>query len=205
MLNPQERETAVAQFQNYPRQFIDFAVAKSSGHLIKQDQRRPASDRARDLESLAIEQSQLGTGDVREFFHATLLNCLSGSVLGLDASITACFLGGEKGVFKHRQTRERPRNLIGSRESQTRPPRRRLARHVVAIENNRSRVGPDVTAHHGEHGGFTGAVRSDHADDAAAFNTQIQVVGDDDRPEAFVETRDFKKRSIAQTVAPGMT
>ena len=146
----------------------------------------------------------MSPGHVREFLHAALLDGVRGVRLGLVAAKPSSLLGGQQGVLEDGQAHEGTRDLIGPSETQSGSLRRGQVGDLAPVKGDGPRVAPDVAAHHGEHGGLSGAVRPDHSNDGALLNMEVDVFGDDHGAQALVKALDIEEVLAAQTVAPAM-
>jgi hypothetical protein len=95
-------------------------------------------------------------------------------------------------VLEHGEILERLRNLVGAADAGPAAPLRRLLQEVSAVETNAAGRRRQAAGDQVEQRGLARAVRPDDADRLARRDYEIEIVGDDDRAEAFLQACDFQ-------------
>ena len=89
-------------------------------------------------------------------------------------------------VLEHGELLERLRDLMGAADAGAAASLRRRAGEVTAVEANGAAARRKAAGDQVEQRGLARAVRPDDAERLARRDRQIEIVGDDDRAEAFV-------------------
>ena len=179
-------------------EFARLAVGQAAADLVEQQHRGIGGERARQFEALAVDQAERLGAPVGDAVMPAASSESIGALVGLVAAEAAAVRGGGEDVLEHRHAAERPRNLMGARESApaalggrqtsvTSSPRKRTAAARSAL-----RADQDA-----EQRRLAGAVRADDADRLVGADREVDAVEHHKRVEALVESLGVEQRSSA--------
>ena len=133
--------------------------------------------RARELESLSIEQRQPAGALVGLVGEATALDERGAALVHRGLALAAAEGRRHHHVLEHGHAGKGLRNLEGAREPAPAAPLGREPRDVGAVEADAAGVGRHRAGGDAEQRGLAGAVRPDDAERLAVFEREIDAVG----------------------------
>ena len=189
VFDQQHREALVGvNLPDQCRQIGDFTAAQPGKGLVEQQQRRPGSQRTRDLQASLVA--------VGEHFHRHALLASQADPPqqrlrpGIEIDALTPF-GAERAdddVFEHAHADERSAELERARDATPGNAVRRQAQQRTAFEEHRgARVGCDEARQQVVQGGLAGAVRTEDADDLAGLDRERHVLDGVQATEVLVE------------------
>src|SRR5262249_60599488 len=112
-----------------------------------------------------------------------LLQNVAASLHHVRFPLAAAMDGRDQKIFEHRQVLERMRYLERSPDAGDAAGARRRVRNIIAVEVNRTSIGPEQSGNEIEQARFSGAVRSDDAERFAARDLERHAVDRFERAE----------------------
>src|SRR5262249_58319523 len=91
VLDPDDRDAAAANVPDQVDQRLAFVLGQAAGHLVEQEHARLRSERARQLEPLAVEEREAAGGPIGLGCEATLLDELDAA--RIDVALAAAAAG----------------------------------------------------------------------------------------------------------------
>ena len=172
----------------------DLGVGQPAGHLVQQQQPGFGRERSRQLQALALQQTQragrpvhvVGEAGVREHRRRERVARLS--------PFSGSLLRGDQHVLEHRHLFERPGHLVRAADPEARPDRGVDPGDRSAVEPDLAGIGVEVAGDHAEDAGLAGAVRADDADGVAGLDDERQVLGDRDLAEPLRDVVELEQR-----------
>jgi len=178
MLDPDHRDAGGLDARELAHQFLRLVFCQAPGDLVEQQQLRLRGQRARQLEALAIQESQRRRGPVRLRGQPGLLEHRMRRLPRRALGLAAAEAGRGHEVLEHGHRAEGLRHLVAAADAAAAASMRREARDVAAVVFDATGVAAHVARDQVEQRRLAGAVRTEDAERLARFDRERDVVRD---------------------------
>src|SRR3974390_10153 len=183
MLDPYDRYPTDAHVPDQHEQRSAFVIGQSAGDLVKEQDARLRRQGTRELQPLAVEQSQAARALVGLFGEPTALEQLAAAVIDRGLALADAEGSGYHYILEHGHAGERLRDLERAGAALAAPPLGGQAGDALGGKEHAAVVGRHRTGGDAEQRGLTSAVRTDDAERLALGERQAAIVGNDYGPE----------------------
>ena len=202
MLDPQHGDATVPQAGDRDDQGFRFSVGQAAADLVEQEHRRLSGQRPRELQALALQQSQALRSPVRQWRQRGFVQDAQAQVISLPAATAALRGRRDQDVLEDRHPGEWSRHLVRAGDAEPAPLGRPFRGDVAAAKLQGAgvrgkRPGEDV-----EQRRLAGPVRAHDPDRHAGMEGEVDTAQHRQRAEALAqagrgEDRRFQLRQPA--------
>ena len=197
VLDPQDRDTGAPDIADGCDELQALALGQPAGDLVQEQKPRRRGQRAGHLEPLAFEQGERARERIGALQQTQPLKNLAAGLGHRGFRRAAAMDRTDQEILEHGELLERLRDLMGAADAGAAASLRRHAGEVAAVEADVARGRRQAACDQVEQRGLARAVRPDDADRFARRDREIEILGDDDRAEAFPEAGDFQQHGTS--------